>query len=198
MPEGPTHPVQGLGIAVLLGICVSCPSLAATLLLDPDVTTVEFSLGATLHTVRGTADLSRGEIQFDPDSGTVAGHIVIDATSASTGNESRDKKMHQKVLETGRFPEITFQPQRLEGSFQSQGESTLRLHGIMTIHGSSHTIVIDVRIDVTGDQLTGTARFTLPYVAWGMKDPSAFLLRVKKEVDITMVLGGTLRDQGPE
>jgi len=33
---------------------------------------------------------------------------VFDATRAETGNQGRDRKMHEEVLESARYPEIVF------------------------------------------------------------------------------------------
>ncbi len=42
------------------------------------------------------------------------------------------------------------------------------------------------------DLVTATAKFSVPYVAWGMKDPSNLVLRVDKIVDVDVTLAGTL------
>jgi polyisoprenoid-binding protein YceI len=70
--------------------------------LDATVTTIEFTFGATLHTVDGTLHAKEGTIHIDPEAGTASGRIVIDATSAKTGNDRRDRKMHEKILESQR------------------------------------------------------------------------------------------------
>ncbi|MCJ7754614.1 MAG: hypothetical protein MUP13_08620, partial [Thermoanaerobaculales bacterium] len=47
--------------------------------LDPERTQVTFTLKATLHTVDGTAQLASGSLVIDPETGAVAGEIVVDA-----------------------------------------------------------------------------------------------------------------------
>jgi hypothetical protein len=37
-----------------------------------------------------------------------------------------------------------------------------------------------------GDKLSVTARFVVPYVDWGMKNPSTLFLRVSDKVEITI------------
>jgi hypothetical protein len=55
-------------------------------ILDPAKSTVEFTLGASLHTVHGTFKVKSGEIHFDPAKGTASGAIVVDALSGESGN----------------------------------------------------------------------------------------------------------------
>ena len=35
-----------------------------------------------------------------------------------------------------------------------------------------------------GDRVTATGVLSIPYVQWGLKDPSFFILRVEKEVKV--------------
>jgi hypothetical protein len=49
-----------------------------------------------------------------------------------------------------------------------------------------------MKVHVSGDQLHATGSFAVPYVQWGLKDPSTLMLRVNKEVQIDLSLNGTL------
>ena len=94
--------------------------------LDPEQTSVKFTLGDVLHTVRGTFKVKQGQLQMEPD-GKVSGQILVDATSGNSGSAMRDRKMHKEVLESGRFPEISFRPDRIEGSVANSGQSSVMI-----------------------------------------------------------------------
>jgi len=178
-----------LPLALLLSSLAAAGSLQSqslTLRVDPAQTQVEFTLGAVLHTVHGTFQLKRGEMRFDPATGSASGELVVDATSAQSGNESRDKDMHTKVLESARYPEIVFRPDRVVGKVAPQGPSQVRLHGLFSIHGTGHEIEMPVEVEAAGGQYRATVKFSIPFVEWGMKDPSTLFLRVEKHVDITI------------
>src|ERR1700734_1834171 len=55
----------------------------------PSQTTITFTLGAALHTVHGAFDLKNGTIHFTSATNAISGEILVDATSANTGNSSR-------------------------------------------------------------------------------------------------------------
>ena len=152
--------------------------------LEPEQSTVTFTLGAFLHTVHGTLRLKHGTVRFDTETGEATGEVVVDLTSGATGNSSRDRKMHEEVLESPRYPEAVFTLERVEGRPSLEGESDVKLHGKMRIHGSEHELVIPVRVQSKDREATATARFEIPYVKWGMKDPSTALLSVKDRVAV--------------
>lgn len=159
---------------------------------DPARSTSHWTLDTTLHLVHGTFAVKRGEVTIDPVTGNASGEIVVDATSGKTDNDSRDKKMHQEILETPRFPEIVFHVSRVEGLTIPPGKSQLKLNGAFTIHGASHDLVVPADIEFAGDQWKGTATFVVPYITWGIKNPSNFLLKASPTVDVTLELAGSM------
>jgi len=180
-----------LSVALLLpALSLGAETLRAqdtTLELDPANTQIAFTLAATLHTVHGTFKLKGGTIHFNPATGSASGIVVVDATSGDTGNKGRDHKMHQEVLESQRYPEITFTPTKLSGKVELQGDSTVEVDGAFRLHGADHPITLILPVQTKGNTLSVRTHIVIPYVAWGLKNPSTFLLHVgdKVEVDVT-------------
>lgn len=153
---------------------------------DAAQTHVEFTLGDVLHTVHGHFGLKRGELGFDPATGMVTGEIVVDAASGDSGNGSRDRRMHKDVLESARYPEIVFRPDRMNGRLAPQGISQVMVHGAFVIHGAGHEITTPAQVEASAGQYKVKVHFDVPYVKWGMKNPSTLFLRVSDRVEIAV------------
>jgi polyisoprenoid-binding protein YceI len=153
--------------------------------LDPAQSTIKFTLDTTLHAVEGTFQFKSGHLSFDPPTGKADGQITADATSANTGNESRDKKMHQEVLESQKYPEIVFIPQQLKGSINPQGASQVELSGVFRIHGQDHESSVTLNVQrQPGGAIQADGKISIPYIKWGLKNPSSFLLRARDTVEV--------------
>lgn len=159
--------------------------------LDPARSGADISLGATLHTVHGSFSLKRGEVHFNPATGTAGGEIVFDATSGKTGNSSRDHKMHSDVIESQLYPEIVFRPDRAQGTFSISGDSTLQVHGRFAIHGIEREATFPVQLNVARNTWSARASFPVPYVKWGMKRPSVPFVRVSESVQVQFHAAGS-------
>lgn len=154
----------------------------------PSQAQVTFTLGDVLHTVHGTFALKHAALRFDPETGSAGGEIVVDATSGNSGSAARDRRMHANILESAKFPEIVFRPGHVEGRIAADGASDATLHGVFSIHGAGHEIAVPIHVDAANGRYATTAHFTIPYVKWGMKNPSTFLLRVSDKVEIDVKL----------
>jgi polyisoprenoid-binding protein YceI len=208
------QPIPGVRRAAA-GLCLLWASLATAataqeliLRCDPAQTAADFTLGDALHTVKGTFNSNRDELRvdpesrrapreacelrFDPTSGKVGGEIAFDATTGRSGNQSRDRKMHKEVLESARYPEIAFRPDRVDGKVLPGGTSTVQIHGMFAIHGAEHEITVPVEVKLEADRWSASAHFPVPYAKWGMKNPSVLFLRVGDSVDIELHAAGSL------
>ena len=154
---------------------------------------VHWNVDSSLHTVHGTFNFKSGSIHFDPATGKAGGEIVVFASSGDSGNDSRDKRMHQEILETAKYSEVIFQPTLVEGRVASSGPSEVKLHGIFSIHGTDHELTAQVHAELAGDRWTGTGKFEVPYVTWGIKDPSNFFLKVKHVVNVELEMSGATK-----
>jgi polyisoprenoid-binding protein YceI len=179
--------------ALSLAICAGAADYEVHL--TPQNTQVHWTLGAVLHTVHGTFELRRGDIVFSTETGRASGEVVVDAVSGESGNRARDERMHSNVLESARYPDIAFVPDRLEGKIELAGVSHVKLPGTLRIHGGAHEIAVPVEVRLNGETLEADIHFDVPYVAWGMKDPSTLFLRVNKSVAIDLRVTARLAEK---
>jgi len=156
----------------------------------PAKTTVNFTLDADFHTVHGAFNLKHGQVRYNPASGSARGEIVVDATSGRSGNNARDSRMHREILESARYPEIAFRPDRVEGKVEPTGSSSVQVHGTFQVHGASHEVTIPAQVELAADHWTATLHFEIPYVKWGIKNPSNFFLHVSQSVAIDVHADG--------
>lgn len=156
--------------------------------LNPAQTSVEFTLSDVLHTVHGSFQLKRGTLHYDLKTGKCSGEIIIDAQSGNSGSQARDKRMHGNILESAKYPEIVFRPDHVEGSL-----SAAMVHGLFAIHGGSHEMTVTAGANPSRDAVEIKANFVVPYVQWGMKNPSTLFLRVGDTVKIDVDAHGTIR-----
>lgn len=82
------------------------------------------------------------------------------------------------------------------GSIASSGDSTMQVTGVFTLRGTPHDLTVPMQVHVDGARLSATGKFVVPYVKWGLKDPSVFILKVAKDVEIEISLSGTLSPAG--
>jgi polyisoprenoid-binding protein YceI len=183
-------------LSILCCAAATAQSQELRLQFDPSKTTIAFTLGDILHTIHGSFQLKSGDVQYKITAKSVSGNLIVDATSGQSGNRSRDHKMHKEILESARFPEIDFHPDRVEGNVGPLGTSTIQVHGMFSIHGSDHELTMPVRVEVFPDHWTADTHFTVPYVKWGIKNPSTFVLRVSESVEIDVHASGANPSSG--
>ena len=85
-------------------------------------------------------------------------------------------------------PDIVFVPDHVEGTL-----STASIHGRFQIHGKDHEMTMVVEAVPAANRLDITTHFIIPYVDWGMKNPSTLFLRVGDKVTIDVRAMGRIQ-----
>jgi len=163
-----------------------------TFTVNPDASKVAFALGGNAHHVDGTFHVQSGSIDYDRSAQTISGSVIVAAGSGNSGDQGRDKKMNSDVLDVAHFADVSFVPKSYQGTIPASGDFTIQVTGVFTLHGTPHDLTAPMQIHIEGTALTAKTHFTVPYVQWGLKDPSIFMLKVAKVVDIDLTLTGSL------
>jgi len=82
---------------------------------------------------------------------------------------------------------------RIEGKVLAQGSSNVQVHGTFILHGAEHELTVPVQAELNGHRWKSSAKFSVPYIQWGLKSPNTFLLKADPTVEIELELSGTLQ-----
>ena len=163
-----------------------------TFAVDPDASQVKMTLNTTHEVVNGTFHVRSGSIEFDRSAQKISGSVAVLAGSGKTGNDSRDNKMNKDILKVEQFATVSFEPKSYAGVIAPSGDSTLQVTGIFTLLGTPHQITIPILVRLEGTAATAKAHFVVPYVQWGLKNPSFLIWKADNDVAIDLFLTGRL------
>jgi hypothetical protein len=163
-----------------------------TFVVDPDASEVKMTLKTTHELVNGTFHIQSGSVSFDRGTAKMSGSVVVVAASGKTGNDSRDKRMNKVILEVEQYGTVAFEPKTFTGGIAASGDSTIQVTGIFTLLGTAHEITIPMVVHLDGASATAKAYFVVPYVQWGLKDPSFLVWKAEHEAAIDLNLVGAI------
>jgi polyisoprenoid-binding protein YceI len=181
--------------AVLALAVILAPATLAqhqTFDVNPDVSEVKMTLKTTHELVNGTFHVQSGSIEFDRSTPKMSGSVVVLAGSGKTGNDSRDKKMNKEILKVEQHATVSFEPKSYAGAIAPSGDSTIQVNGIFTLLGTSHEITVPMLVHLDGTSATAKTHFVVPYVQWGLKNPSFLIWKADNDVAIDLYLTGRL------
>jgi polyisoprenoid-binding protein YceI len=161
-----------------------------TFVVNPDASEVKMTLKTTHELVNGTFHIQSGSIEFDRSAPKMSGLVVVLAGSGKTGNDSRDKKMNKDILEIEQHATVSFEPKSYAGAIAPSGDSTIQVTGTFTLLGTPHEITIPILVHLEGTTATAKAHFVVPYVQWGLKNPSFLIWKADNDVVIDLFLTG--------
>jgi len=162
-----------------------------TFAVNSDASEVKIKLNTTHEVVNGTFHVQSGSINFDRTASHISGIVIVAAGSGKTGNDSRDKKMNKDVLKVDQFATVSFEPKTYTGTIAS-GDSTIQVSGVFTLLGTPHELTIPMQIHIDGSKATARAHFIIPYVQWGLKNPSFMFWKAENDVAIDLNLVGQI------
>ena len=163
-----------------------------TFVANPDASEVKMTLKTTHEVVNGTFHIQSGSLAFDRSAAKMSGSVVVLAGSGKTGNGSRDKKMNKDILEVEQHATVSFEPKSCIGAIAPSGDSTIQVTGIFTLLNTPHEITIPILVHIESTTATVKAHFVVPYIQWGLKDPSFLFWKADKDVAIDLLLSGEL------
>jgi len=140
----------------------------ATWNIDQDHSAATFTIKHMMvANVRGLFSRVSGTIQFDPaDPGSSSMKAVIDVSSLSTGNKTRDAHLFSAdFFEVSKYPEILFKSTKAE----KEGGNRIKVTGDLTLHGVTRPVTMDVEYagpvksppDMGGETTIGFAATTV-------------------------------------
>ena len=181
--------------AVLAFTLILAPAALAqhqTFAVNPEASEIKMTLKTTHEVVNGTFQVQSGSIEFDRSNAKMSGSVAILAGSGKTGNDSRDKKMDKDILKVDQYATISFEPKTYTGTIPPSGDSTIQVSGVFTLLGNPHDLTIPMQIHIDGSKATARAHFVVPYVQWGLKNPSFLIWKAENEVAIDLSLVGNI------
>ena len=182
-------------LAVLALAAALTPAALAqrqTFAVNPDASQIKITLNTTHEVVIGAFHVQSGSIQFDRNTPNMSGSVVVLAGSGNTGNGSRDKRMNKEILKVEQYANVTFEPKNYTGAIAPSGDSSIQATGTFTLLGTPHQITIPLLVHLEGTTATAKAHFVVPYIQWGLKDPSFLIWKADKDVAIDLFLTGAL------
>src|SRR3984957_3711352 len=161
-----------------------------TFAVNADASEIKMTLNTTHEVVNGTFHIQSGSIEFDLNSPKMSGSVAVLAASGKTGNGSRDKKMNKDILKVDQYTTVSFAPKTYIGTIAPSGDSTIQISGVFTLLGNPHDLTIPMQIHMDGSKVTTRAQFVVPYVQWGLKNPSFMFWKAENDVAIDLNLVG--------
>lgn len=149
---------------------------------------VGFDGTSNLHDFSGSTLAVAGFVEFDPEhlEDSPTGEVVAQARTLATGDEARDRAMHEDHLQSTSHPELRFDLRSVDQlTAESAGVQTGTAHGELTIHGVRREVAVPIRFESQSPRvLVIRGEWTVKMSDHGIEPPTALggLIRTADEV----------------
>ena len=136
----------------------------------------------------GEADISLNVINPASLQMTIRADSLEETSDEFTPEQKKiiDKELDEIVLESAKYPEISFKSTDVKGKFVG-GAFEAEIGGDMTLHGVTRRVVIPAKVIVSGDNLRAEGKFEIDRKKFNVDATDAFhgLVRVKHTLEFT-------------
>jgi polyisoprenoid-binding protein YceI len=136
----------------------------------------------------GEAQLTPGAISPASLQMTIRADSLVETRDVFTEQQKQiiNKELREIVLETAKYPEITFKSTDVVGSLNG-GQFEAKIGGDLTLHGVTRHIIIPAQVTLSGDTLRARGEFTVNRGDYNVKATSAVhgLVRVRDKLKFT-------------
>lgn len=141
-----------------------------------------------------------GEVNLSPDrpaDSSLALKVRADSlevTNDISGSDRREIEGTARgdVLETAKYPEISFQSTRAALNSVGEGRYQVNINGNLSLHGVTVAVPIPAQVTVMGDLLRASGEFSISQKQFGIKPVSAAggALKLKDELKLRFDIVG--------
>ena len=174
-----------------------------TLAIDPQKSSLTFTIHRSGETIEGTAHEFTGEVVLDPADLSTGSSVVLRVVAASleTGNRMRDRKMRNTHLEVDRFPEIVFKSISIKAGPEREGAAPppapggrgsaadgkgrkALVEGVLSLHGVVRSLMVPAAIRYDNGTLTAEGSVALTYSDYGIPIPRFLWLVMEDDIKV--------------
>jgi len=133
----------------------------------------------------GELGVSPGAIEKSAVRLTVRADSLTDTDDVSQKDKADiENRMKNEVLETSRFPEISFESTGVTTTSMGGAQYIAKVSGTLTLHGATRNLTIACQTSIADDSIRAFGEFTLKQSDFQIKPPSfaGGMLKVKDEV----------------
>ena len=163
------------------------PGGTLTLPIHPVTSHLTFTIHRPGETIDGTAREFTGEVVFNPADLSAGSSVTLRvvASSLTTGNRMRDRKMRGSHLEVERFPEIVFKSTSIRVGLERGGlQRKVIVEGVLSLHGVDRTLMVPAAIRYDGGTLTAEGSVALTYSDYGIPIPRFLWLVMEDDIQV--------------
>jgi polyisoprenoid-binding protein YceI len=121
-----------------------------------------------------------------------ADSLAVTDKVSDSDRQKIETTMRNDVLETARYPDIVFQSTGASATRLEEGKYQAKITGNLTLHGTTHTVTVNARLDFGTDEFHAVGEFPIRQSQFGIKPVSVAggTIKVKDEVKLSFDIVG--------